>query len=179
MDIQRPFRSRFGSRPFGVFSATHQFGRHVTSLLAPARLGHEGAGLNSSRPSGGAASSNGHVKGDGSTHFPFALLTGRRRRLRHRRRAPIPAPTRHRLRHRHAVAAAVAKVAADSAARLAAAAKIAADSAARPAAAAKIAADSSSRPTAAADTAAITAAHTTARAAPSRGKKNSEVAVDA
>ena len=66
-----------------------------------------------------------------------------------------------------------------SAARLAAAAKIAADSAARPAAAAKIAADSSSRPTAAADTAAITAAHTTARAAPSRGKKNSEVAVDA
>ena len=27
-----------------------------TSLLAPARLGHEGLGLNSSRPSGGAAS---------------------------------------------------------------------------------------------------------------------------
>ena len=36
-----------------------------TLLLAPARLGHEGTGLYLSRPSGGAASSSGHVKGDG------------------------------------------------------------------------------------------------------------------
>jgi hypothetical protein len=35
-----------------------------TSLLAPARLGHEGTGLNSPRPSGAAASSSGNVKGD-------------------------------------------------------------------------------------------------------------------